>query len=342
MPDHRFHERTHERADIRDQIESYEGTQLPFFEKVQKNLSQPLDIKALRYREEYINSVRRRIAQERAYVWESPHEIKKSPEMKQILEKAIEWVAREMIEMGYPLQVELSEERTHFLRSEQYNQLAQTEGSGFVLVAQNEVFISFDDNDESSLYFFENGFLDEEAENFSFEEKMKQYVDLLVTTIHEFTHIGGYQRFYATGYGYKVRTGYNAPNHEGEKFLSLNEAVVEKWAREIFKKNAHKLGISKLTQKYIEDFDFGAYNGDVNTLEAIIRGIAEKRGESAEIVWACFKEGYCSGSTKHLAEIETYFGKGTLKKYACLNPDDIIDDTDAYDELKQKIYNQKW
>ncbi len=344
MTDRRFHEYTDKMADIDDQFESYEGKQIPFFQEFEKNLGRPLDIRALRCNEEYVRSVQRRIARERALGWESPHEIKKTPEMKQILEKAIEWVVEEMKSIGYPLQIELSEGRVHFLRPKEYNELAGQESCGYAQVASNEVFISFDDMHKSSVYLFQNDLLDERAEESSVEEYMKKYIDILATTIHEFTHLGGYQRFYALAYGYYMRTGYTTPGQNGveEKFLSLNEAFVEKWAREILKKNISKLGISKFTSEYIESFDFGSYNGDVMILEHIIRGIAQKRGESEESIWKTFKEGYCGGGTKHLVDIEKHFGKGTLKKYADLKPSDVKDRTDFYYDFIDKIFTDKW
>ena len=71
----------------------------------------------------------------------------------------------------------------------------------------------------------------------------------------------------------------------------------------------------------IINYDKGEYNyyqRFIDIVDAIVAKIAERNGESKESVWDRFKRGMYRGEMTHLKEIETIYGKGSLRVLAAL------------------------
>ncbi len=138
--------------------------------------------------------------------------------------------------------------------------------------------------------------------------------------LHESLHLASHYKFrseenkgMAYRFGYKI---YN-PKNDHEHFSGLNEAVIDKTAKEIFAKRekelADEFGFPESEKKTL--FWYDEY---VKPLEAIIGKIAEKNGETGETVWRRFKKGLFTGEMMHLREVERVFGKDALKVFAAL------------------------
>ena len=154
--------------------------------------------------------------------------------------------------------------------------------------------------------------------------------------LHESLHLSSHYKFrMEDGKGVAYRFGYKIynPKNDHEHFSGLNEAVIDKTAREIFGKHEEEL---------TDEFDFSPeekktlfwYDEYIRPLEAIIGKIAAGRGESEEMVWNRFKKGLFSGEMMHLRKVEKIFGKDALKVFAALGQETK---TLSKDEVNEKV-----
>jgi len=138
--------------------------------------------------------------------------------------------------------------------------------------------------------------------------------------LHESLHLASRYKFRKEeGVGAAYRFGYKVynPKSDHEHFSGLNEAVIDKIAKEIFEKREKELtdefGFSENEKKTL--FWYDEY---IRPLETIIEKIAAKNGETEEEAWRRFKKGLFTGEMMHLREVEKTFGKEALKIFAAL------------------------
>lgn len=155
------------------------------------------------------------------------------------------------------------------------------------------------------------------------------------TLTHEFVHARSKNFITAFREGVATRTGYSIPVKElGEpdSFESLNEAFTETITRQAMAK------MKQPSEQGVEDtnpFEApGFYRKDRLLLQAILKGIAAKRGEALSVTWERFERGYFTGESMQLRDIQKIFGKEAWDFYKALKPDDLGKPTE---EIRAKV-----
>lgn len=183
---------------------------------------------------------------------------------------------------------------------------------------------------------------EEQLERF---EQFERYA-LLHTLVHEALHLQAYARFHIKRVSEDdevvdlKRTGYktDTSNYQS-RFISLNEAVTEQMTQdalveqnELLKNEKYPVEVPQ--EESDDEFEdevswLAKYNESVTypqdrkLMRYILEKIAEKKEEPIESVWDRFSRGYLEGTMAHLGDIERTFGRGTLKFYAGIFPEDL-------------------
>lgn len=167
---------------------------------------------------------------------------------------------------------------------------------------------------------------------------------LLHTIIHESLHLKAFRRYYVSPNiedeksDITSRSGYDYYHLGSRKFVSLNEAITETLTQDTLERNRDLLATADLevSEEEFSDSDKwsaaeiaeqaqreGSYKEDRLLLEHIVEGIAQQKEQSVEEVWRRFKASYLTGGMMHLRDIERTFGKGALRFYAGIKPEDL-------------------
>lgn len=233
-------------------------------------------------------------------------EIEKSPEEIKFIELANRYIKDELEELGVMKKLEIEPKQLHFFSHEDYIKK---------FPAQKD----FGHHSSST----NAAFLDEGAH----QNRLRFYK----TILHEMIHIASIHKFYVeeteegkvnvkTSYrtGYGVSDPRKRERNQPEYFRWFYEAVVDKTTLDIILKNDKKLRKElNITEKEVKESsgDFYPYLDDLN---ALIKKLAEKKGEDEETIWQRIKRGQFSGEMMHLRDVEKYLGKGELERLAHL------------------------
>lgn len=157
-------------------------------------------------------------------------------------------------------------------------------------------------------------------------DPQQQNADMIkMFLLHEGVHIDSFRAFFTsndkgeavdnlTG---ETRSGYwtskprkNAQEQKHQRFIALNEAVVQKTTWE---KIQDKLPTVKTNPSYINE---------IKILDTIVTRIAEVKQEDESIVWNRIKKGLFTGEMMHLRDIAKIYGQDSLHILADLTTED--------------------
>lgn len=169
---------------------------------------------------------------------------------------------------------------------------------------------------------------------------------VFATMVHEALHLQAFRRFsiertignadeeqtltHRSGYRYYHAAG-------DDYFVSLNEAITQELTDEAIQQSRDLLDAAAIPfpEALTEEDDWDrkereqqrerGYVEDRTLLRFLMERIAERNGETVEVVWGRFSESYLTGSMMHLRDIERTFGKGALRFYASIMPKDLAD-----------------
>lgn len=231
-----------------------------------------------------------------------PGEQEKTEEDLLYIRKAMEIIQLELDRLGVDRKINFSPDQIHILNDEGFKERGYSEtvyGS-----ATASLQIAWLSKDKVLREFGKTGFFS--------------------VLTHEMIHLAGYLKYYydaEDNVGQVIRVGYHnyqLGDKEKHYLVGLNEAVVEKMARELADFNNEELG----SELGLEEMDLGtrwvAYQKEIEILDSILARIARIKGESVGAVWDRFKRGEFTGDMMHLRDIDNSFGKGSLRVLSLL------------------------
>lgn len=247
-------------------------------------------------------------------------ELEKGSEELMVIEHINRYFAKELASLGLPPQ-ELLPEQFHLLPHERFNAYKAEN------VVYEDIGPAFQEARTAAIY------IDKDAEQ---DNRALLYHAMF----HEATHAQAFIKFVLRGEdpGSYGRGGYfvgrlETPGAVRLKLRAFNEAVTEKIATEMITTYAEELiSLLKLTSEE-QDADLEIYPEQVNILNLVLQGIADKNRQPIEEVWRRFKRGYFGGEMMHLRDIERTFGKGSLAVLDKL-PITILFDLKLYEKIE--------
>lgn len=230
-----------------------------------------------------------------------PGEVEKSQEELDFIEKANEYLAKELQELGIQEYRAVQPEQVHFLSAESFTDyMRKSEGK--------EV------NPEV-------GSLTNEASgaivlNKDHGNRLQQYRSIF----HEMTHALSFQNWiFDLGRNEgRVRFGYSIHSTESKvvkyhKLAGFNEAVVEGITYELMNKYKDELMQTFHFTEEEQSKPIFSYNEPRRILDTIIAGIANRKGADKSDIWQKIKRGHFSGQIMHLRDIEDTYGEDSLQ-----------------------------
>ncbi|MDP1690220.1 MAG: hypothetical protein Q8L52_03405 [bacterium] len=226
-------------------------------------------------------------------------EEEKTEEERAYINKANDLLQRRLADLSIPYTL-IPSEKIHMLSAKAYEKrLGNSVDHGFTSAFDDAIFVN--------------------------KNKHHGGADLLDTLIHEMVHRASKHRFFGSEehgmvparIGYHLASPWKKP--EGRAALTgFNEIVTEYMAVGILEACKDELGQELgIAKKDIEEFQYGyAQYNDV--FSKIVRGIAADKGLSVREVMDDFERGQFAENLLVLKDIDTVFGKGSLRVLACL------------------------
>jgi hypothetical protein len=229
-------------------------------------------------------------------------EYEKSEEEIKFINKINSYFDKELEEIGVERRVDSKPERVHFLSDEVFKKEFPEAGEARGVQRSHEDIICLNKDifagNRLGLY---KTIGHELLHNLSFQ---KYFVDT------ERKKIRGYRG------GYRVQAA-REDNHE--HFRGLNEAITDKFLKEVFLKNKDEIisefNISKEEQQKPVPYQ----HENIAILDAIIEKIVKEKNENQKDVWGKFKRGMFTGEMMHLRDVDRVFGRGSLRVLAALD-----------------------
>lgn len=126
------------------------------------------------------------------------------------------------------------------------------------------------------------------------------------------------------------KTGYHLWANDGSKFALLNELVTEKITEELMLKICPNPNYCDP----VMNESHAIFDEDI-ILNGLIENISKIKNLTTDEVWLLFKKSYFTGDLRHLGDVESAFGRGSLKELAN-SGSSIIDDIEEYHRDHEK------
>lgn len=189
-----------------------------------------------------------------------------------------------------------------------------------------------------------DAFYDPDTDGVIFK-KSNDRISLYYNILHEGIHVDSFHKYLInkdTGKTSTYRTGYlitderksDQENKYFERLRLINEAIVEKTTRDVFRKNINKfINDFAITEEEIKKSrHYTLYDCILDVMENIVAEVAKKKGENQNTIWRRLKRGLFTGEMMHLRDFEKYADKGLLNKLA-----NIKSIADAERELPKRL-----
>jgi hypothetical protein len=170
--------------------------------------------------------------------------------------------------------------------------------------------------------------------------------ELPLALIHESLHLLSFRTYHANTELIEVaeyRSGYaiQSPRElDHEHFYGFDDAIVEKFSREILTK--HKDELSSLTQsdlnKNVRRAFSPNYRLDLQVVNNIIKGVAKHTRTSQNRVWYNLKRGLFTGNLTYLKAIDHTFGPGSLRVLGAWESANVKMDDHRLDEIMLRFF----
>jgi rubrerythrin len=222
-------------------------------------------------------------------------EEKKSPELSEGIEYLNYYLNEELVDLGLK-KIETDQRTIHVLPDAVFNKV-------------------IDEPDTLSFYYFN--------ENSILVRDQSSRMLVLRLILHEMVHQASFHTVFKNTDKkliYPLRSGYQGfkPNdlESKDRFVGLNEAVVDSITQEIINKHKEDLNIKfNFSEEELKTDELlsNSYSDYIDILNIIIDKISEEKGEDRESIWKNFKKGEFTGNMMYLRDVEKYFGVGALR-----------------------------
>ena len=293
-----------------------------FFGKGIENQNQG-EITALKARESLANDIKTRKNIPEAWKYIFDDEIEKTEEEIRFIEKANQYIQKELEALGI----------------HDYHKL---EPGSFCFVDREKLFPEDTKRDVVGLY-------NPQTNIIFYNKRGCDKFDMYYLLIHEMVHAASFHKFHIAlernAPGVRItqrRLGYEHKAQQGndQHFAALNEALTDEFASNVI---FHNWDDMKKEFSFTESDRERAltYIDYIKVIEKVFQKIAKNSGEEIANVRGRFMRGLFNGNMLHLRDIEETFGKGSLRilATACV-PNGSVPESNAI-ELAQRYFDSE-